>query len=76
MDRHTRKSSNMPVQDREIYGCANFMIKKHEEDASFHAAQRADTLHEAGDLEGQSTWQRIVKAIDALLVSGEGQSRH
>ena len=66
----------MPIEDREIFGCANFMIEEHGEEATFHAALRADELHEAGDLDGQRTWQRIIRAIATLESNGEGQLRH
>lgn len=66
----------MPIEDREIYGCARFMIDKHGENATFHAALRADELHEATDLDGQRTWQRIIRAIATLESDGEGQIRH
>ncbi len=33
----------------------------------YHAAMRADELMEAGDMEGEAVWLRIVKAIEELL---------
>lgn len=39
------------------------VIEEHGEAASFHAAQRADELLEAGDVEGQRVWLRIYKAV-------------
>ena len=66
----------MPILDKEIYGCANFMVDKHGEDATFMAAQRADELHEMGDLDGQRTWLSIIKAIGILQDHGHGELRH
>ncbi len=37
------------------------------DDAAIHAAMRADELIEAGDMEGEAVWLRIVKAIEELL---------
>ena len=66
----------MPILDREIFGCAKFMVDKHGENAAFRAAQRADELHEAGDLDGERTWLRIIKAVDVLQDQGQGNIRH
>ena len=49
---------------------ANELIKQHGEDASIHAAMRADELLEAGDMDGKAVWLRILAAVDELL-SGE-----
>ena len=32
-----------------------------------HAAMRADEMLEAGDLDGQAIWKRILAAVDELL---------
>jgi len=53
--------------EREIYAAANTYIREHGEDAVIHAAMRADALLDAGDLEGQSVWLRVIEAIKALL---------
>jgi hypothetical protein len=51
----------------DIYTSANELIKQHGEDAPIHAAMRHDELLEAGDMDGASTWKRIIRAIDELL---------
>ena len=51
----------------DIYRTANELIEQHGEDASIHAAMRADELLEAGDMDGKAVWLRITKAIDELL---------
>ncbi len=53
--------------DIDIYASANELIKQHGEDAPIHAAMRADELLEAGNMDGASTWKRIIRAIDELL---------
>ncbi len=59
----TRRSA---IYDLDIYRTANELIKQHGEDAPIHAAMRADELLEAGDLEGQAAWKRIIYAIEEL----------
>jgi hypothetical protein len=51
----------------DIYTSANELIKQHGENAPIHAAMRHDELLEAGDMDGASTWKRIIRAIDELL---------
>ena len=54
----------------DIYQTANELIKQHDEDAPIHAAMRADELLDAGDLDGQGVWKRILAAIEEMQ-SGE-----
>ena len=55
------------ISDLDIYRSAKLLVDHHGQDASSHAARRADELLAAGDLEGQGVWLRIGKAIDKLL---------
>lgn len=41
-------------------------MKQYGDAASFHAAQRADTLLAAGDLDGHRTWLAILRRIKDL----------
>ncbi len=50
----------------DIYRAANLLIKQHGEDAARHAAKRAVTLLEAGDMEGCRVWLNILDAIKEL----------
>ncbi len=54
------------LDDLDIYRAAKLVVDKHGQDAAFHAAQRADALLEAGDLDGAATWRRILDAIKQL----------
>ena len=54
------------VDDLDIYRTANELIKQHGDEAPIHAAMRADELLEAGDLDGQAVWKRILAAVDEL----------
>ena len=40
--------------DLDIYRTAALMVKKHGEDAPFHAAMRAVELLDAGDMDGRA----------------------
>ncbi len=55
------------TSDSDIYRSANELIKQHGEAADIEAAMRADECLAAGDMEGESVWIRIVKAIEELL---------
>ncbi len=55
------------TSDIDIYRAANELIKQHGADAPIHAARRADELLEAGDMDGQAVWKRILAAVDEML---------
>ena len=54
------------IDEREIWACAAHVMRQYGEAAAFHAAQRADELIAASDIEGQRTWMRILARIEAL----------
>ncbi len=54
------------TSDLDIYRSANLLVKQHGKDAPIHAAMRADAMLEAGDLEGQVVWKRIVRAVEEI----------
>ena len=54
------------ITDLEIYRAANQLVNRYGQDAEFEAAMRADAMIEAGDIDGQRVWQRILNAIDEL----------
>jgi triphosphoribosyl-dephospho-CoA synthetase len=45
---------------------ANLLVKRHGADAAVTAAQRADALLAAGDVEGYSIWKHIFQAVAEL----------
>jgi hypothetical protein len=53
------------TDDIDIYRTANVLVELHGEDAPIQAAMKADALLEAGDVEGQAVWKRILAAVDA-----------
>jgi hypothetical protein len=56
----------MPTADLDIWRVANLLVKRHGEDAAIVAAQGADKLLAAGDMEGEIIWKRIVAAVNEL----------
>jgi hypothetical protein len=54
------------IPDIDIWRSAHILVKQHGEDAPVEAAQRADAMLEAGDLDGHAVWLRIVKAVREL----------
>ena len=50
----------------DIYRAANELVKQHGADAPIHAAMRADELLDAGDMDGQAVWKRILAAVEEL----------
>ncbi len=53
-------------RDKEIYAVAGIYIREHGDDAVIEAATNADALLDAGDLEGQRIWLRVIEAIKTL----------
>ncbi len=66
------------ISDLEIWRAAQATIEQYGDGAALHAAQRADELMAAGDMEGRAVWQRIERAIDELRRSapGHGEEVH
>ena len=54
------------ISDLDIWRAANLLIRQHGEDAELEAAKRADLMLERGDLDGQSLWRRVRRAIVEL----------
>ena len=55
------------TSDLDIYRTAKLLVDQHGEDAPIHAAMRADDLMAKGDLDGQMTWMRVLRAVDEML---------
>jgi hypothetical protein len=56
------------VDDIDIYRTANVLVELHGDDAPIQAAMKADALLEAGDMDGQAVWKRILAAVEELLL--------
>ncbi len=55
------------ISDLDILRAAQRLVKRHGADAPVVAAQRADQLLNAGDLEGVAVWRSITRAVEELL---------
>ncbi len=57
------------TSDLDIYRSAKALIDQHGEfEAELHAAQRADELLEAGDMDGCRVWLRVLEAVQELTI--------
>ncbi len=54
------------TDDKDIYRSAKLLIDRHGDDAVIEAAKKADEMLDKGDLDGQATWNRILRAIEEL----------
>jgi hypothetical protein len=54
------------VDDPDIWRAANLLLKRHGADTAIAAANRADELLGAGDVEGWAVWRRILAAVTEL----------
>ena len=54
------------MDDRDIWLSAKRLVDLYGEDATIHAAMRADELLEQGDLDGAGTWRRVLAAVKEL----------
>ena len=53
----------------DIYRTANLMIQQHGEEASIHAAMKADEMLAQGNLDSKAVWLGVIKAIEELQVT-------
>ena len=60
----------MGLTERELWACANEVLRRHGDDAGMFVAERIAALAVQGDLEGIATWQSIGRKVLAL---GEGR---
>ncbi len=51
----------------DIWRAAKLLVDQHGADAPIRAAQRADELLAAGDIEGRAVWRRILAAVKELI---------
>ena len=58
----------MPDSSLRIWRSARVLVDQHGDEAAIHAAMRADTMLDQGDLDGYVVWRRVVRA-NALILS-------
>ncbi len=54
------------TSDLDIFRTASVLIREHGEEADLEAAQRADSFLDAGDLDGQRVWKRVLAAVKEI----------
>ncbi len=66
------------TSELDIYRSAAVLIQQYGEEAPLEAGMRADSMLAKGDVEGQWTWLRIVRAIEELqkTTTAEGEVFH
>ncbi len=64
------------IPDLDINRGASVIIKQYGEDASVHAAMRADATLKAGDPDGYEMWKRILRAVGELRRAKPGARVH
>ena len=57
----------MPVSDIDLYRSAKLFVDRHGDEASIHAAMKADAMLETGNLDGAAVWLQVIGAIKELL---------
>jgi len=56
------------INDRELWACADLLLRRHGEKARFAVGQRADELLAQGEMEGHRTFMRILDCIYILEI--------
>ena len=66
------------TSDLDIFRSAAAFITQHGDEAPIHAAMKADTMLERGDMDGRAVWLRIVDAIRDMQreTPRPGEHRH
>jgi hypothetical protein len=54
------------MEDSDSKRTAILLIKRHGDDAEFHAAQKVDALMEEGDMTGAHVWKGVLEAVEEL----------
>ena len=52
--------------ERDIWRSAKALIDSYGDDATIHAAMRADELLAQGNMDGAGTWRRVLAAVKEL----------
>lgn len=63
--------ATQPVADRELWACANEVLRRHVDRAPVFVPERIGALALAGDLAGVEAWKAIASKMDRILRSPE-----
>ena len=64
------------MNERDFWLSAKALIDNYGDDATIHAAMRADALLAQGDLDGAGTWRRVLDAVKELERTEPGGAVH
>lgn len=62
------------LSDRELWACANEVLRQHGDRAPVHVAERIGTLALAGDAAGVEAWKCIAQRLEQLNKTGPSMS--
>ena len=57
------------MDEADIWRSAKALIDSYEDDATIHAARRADELLARGDLDGAGSWRQVLEAVSELSLA-------
>ena len=63
------------VDEIDIWRSAKVLVKQHREDAGAVAADRLALMQRRNDKAGVAVWQRIIRAVDALMTAVRNRER-
>lgn len=64
------------TSDLDVYATAKLLLKRHGDAAWFEAAQKADAMLEAGNMEEAERWKRVLAAVRELQKMEPGGAVH
>ena len=67
---------NRDIAGIDIWRSAKLLVDQYGADAPIRAAQCADELLAAGDIEGRAAWLRILAAVKELMATTPPDSLH
>jgi len=64
------------TSDLDTYRTAHLLIKQHGEEASIHAAMKADEMLAQGNLDGKAVWMQVIEVIEELQMTEPETALH
>ena len=64
------------IEEIDIWRSAALLVKHHGDEAPVHAAMRAEELLDAGDIDGQRVWLRILSDVKEQLRERDNDPVH
>ena len=64
------------TSDLDTYRTAHLLIKQHGEEASIHAAMKADEMLAQGNVDGKAVWMQVIEVIEELQMTEPETALH